>query len=498
MSENREPKDVLEFAAALTVNLYPWQAKVCLTIDRASSKKRVKLALKAPNESGKSSRVIALSGLWWLVDNPKGRVVVIGYDYRQVADQIWPAIQAQLSKFPGWHVRHAERTIETPTGGRLRVFVVDDPRRAEGFHSDVDCPLLIMVDECKSIPPDILQAIDRCSYNVLVYVSSPDKMEGTFYDAFTVNSDRFLTFSAGLTDCPHISKEKIADIEATYGKDHPFTRSALYGEFMTHTEGVNHILELPDRETWVGSSVGQKPGLIVFALDFACGGDDNVILKLVGNRITEISAWKEVNTAVATGEFIHKLHQWGYDPLDKNMVVIGDAGGPGRPICDRLRESGVRVVYFNFGGKCTDSVHHNEGTRAWYKVAKMIRDGELMPPPRNHPGSAKLLAQLTSRRQKMHSSGKLWMEEKSEMRARGVKSPDVADALAMAVSVQKVVATSYMPFDDSGRMEIAHKHGWQYTSDDDESYKDRRDWNRPGSDDGGGLAGFGGVNTDGW
>src|ERR1700732_203562 len=181
MDENRPPADVLEFAAALGINLYSWQAEVCLTIDRAAVKKRVKIALKAPNESGKSSRVIALSGLWWLVRNPKGRVVIIGYDYRQVADQIWPAIQAQLGKFPGWHVRQAERTIETPTGGRLRVFVVDDPRRAEGFHSDVDCPLLVMVDECKSIPPDILQAIDRCSYNVLVYVSSPDKMEGTFY-----------------------------------------------------------------------------------------------------------------------------------------------------------------------------------------------------------------------------------------------------------------------------------------------------------------------------
>ena len=82
------------------------------------------------------------------------------------------------------------------------------------------------------------------------------------------------------------------------------------------------------------------------------------------------------------------------------------------------------------------------------------------------------------------------------MRARGVKSPDVADALAMAVSVQKVVAISYMPFDDQNRAEIAHKHGWQYSSDDDESYKDRRDWNRPGNEDGGSLSGYGGIGSD--
>lgn len=72
----------------------------------------------------------------------------------------------------------------------------------------------------------------------------------------------------------------------------------------------SHILELPDRETWLGSSIGQKPGLTVFALDFACGGDDNVILKLVGNRIAEINARKEANTAAAIGQFIRDLHKW--------------------------------------------------------------------------------------------------------------------------------------------------------------------------------------------
>src|ERR1700732_3330408 len=98
MDENRPPADVLEFAAALGINLYSWQAEVCLTIDRAAVKKRVKIALKAPNESGKSSRVIALSGLWWLVRNPKGRVVIIGYVYRQGAVELLAAIRARVSQ----------------------------------------------------------------------------------------------------------------------------------------------------------------------------------------------------------------------------------------------------------------------------------------------------------------------------------------------------------------------------------------------------------------
>jgi hypothetical protein len=81
------------------------------------------------------------------------------------------------------------------------------------------------------------------------------------------------------------------------------------------------------------------------------------------------------------------------------------------------------------------------------------------------------------------------------MRARGIKSPDVADAFVMAFGVVVAASFSYMPFDDTERQEIASKHGWEYTSgasNYDESYADRRTWNRPPADD---TPGFGGVHS---
>jgi tRNA(Met) C34 N-acetyltransferase TmcA len=167
--DQKQPRDILDFAAALVVTLYEWQAKICLAIEKAATLKRKKFAVRAPNGVGKTARIITLSSLWWLVRFPKGRVVVTSYDSRQVADQLWPALRAQLGKFPTWRTSDAERTITTPGGGRLRAFTTDDPGRAEGFHADEDCPLLIIVDEAKSVPADIIQAIDRCSYNVLLY-----------------------------------------------------------------------------------------------------------------------------------------------------------------------------------------------------------------------------------------------------------------------------------------------------------------------------------------
>ena len=99
MAQNQEPKDVLEFAAALGVQLYDWQAKISITIEQAAALTRKKIAVRAPNGVGKTQRIIALSALRWVQRFPRGRVVVTSYDARQVSDQLWPALRAQAAKF---------------------------------------------------------------------------------------------------------------------------------------------------------------------------------------------------------------------------------------------------------------------------------------------------------------------------------------------------------------------------------------------------------------
>jgi hypothetical protein len=499
MSQNQEPKDILEFAAALGIQLYGWQAKICLTIEQAATLTRKKIAVRAPNGVGKTQRIIALSVLRWLQRFPRGKAVVTSFDARQLGDQLWPALRAQAAKFPFWKWSEAEHTITSKEGGRIRCFTTQDPGRAEGFHADEGCPLLVVVDEAKSIEPEILQAIDRCSYSVLLYISSPGLMQGPFYDAFTANQDSFITFSVGLTDCPHIAKEKIADIITTYGEDSPFARSTLFGEFMSFGDGVSHILELGDVETWSQSVIDFTSGPAVIGCDFAAGGDDNAIVKRVGNRLAGIKVWKDKNTAKAAGQFILELHRMGYN--DKaGMTVVGDATGGGKNMCDLIREGGIPICDFNFGGHSNDPACKDEGTRIWQWVAKMIKSGKIVCPDRHNETVKRLFAQLTSRRQKTHSSGKLWMESKDEMRGRGVKSPDIADAFCMAFGVQPALSFQYSPLGDESRFaEIAKGKGWDYypsgDSDYDDSYADRRTWNRPpSSDEGtGGSAGFGGV-----
>lgn len=271
----------------------------------------------------------------------------------------------------------------------------------------------------------------------------------------------------------------------------------LYGEFMNFGDGVTHILELNDVETWADSVIDFTPGPTVFGCDFAAGGDDNVIVKRVGNKVKEITAWKDKDTANASGRFVRELRRMGYQEK-RNMSVFGDATGIGRTMCDLIRESGIGINDFNFGGHTNDLAFRDEGTRVWYTVAKAIKSGKIVCPDRHHETVKRLFAQLTSRRQKAHSSGKLWMESKAEMAARGIKSPDVADAFVVAFGVQPLMAYSWMPYDDSGRSEIARKRGWEYSGSEEEARKAM--YGEAGrSDDESGAnsspSGFGGVHS---
>jgi len=221
----------------LGMRLYPWQDRVLLWFEGAVGR-RVKGSLCTPNGAGKDSVVIAALALWWVSVHQRGRVVITSRDSRQIDEQTCAAIERHRGTFPGW--KFIERYVETPTGGKIILFTTDEPERAEGFHRETsddgsansDGPLLLIANEAKSIPESLFTAFDRCTYDALLYASSPGPMHGRFYDSQFRPVLGFKTLRVGLTDCPHIPAERIADIIATYGEDHPFTRSTLHGEFM--------------------------------------------------------------------------------------------------------------------------------------------------------------------------------------------------------------------------------------------------------------------------
>ena len=103
----------------------------------------------------------------------------------------------------------------------------------------------------------------------------------------------------------------------------------------------------------------------------------------------------------------------------------------GTPMCDMLADAGWSINRFDFGGKASRSdVYYNKGAEIWGKLARQIEKGEIVLI--NDPT---LISQLTTRKIIYDRKGRAQLEPKEDMRARGLKSPDRADAVAGAFAL---------------------------------------------------------------
>lgn len=393
---------------------------------RALMPRGARVVFRSCNEGGKTSRVIVGLILWHLMAFKRGQVKLTSGSWAQIETQLVPKLQSLSHKFPSW--RFLTDGITTPDPmGFLTLISTNDAGRFEGAHQDTgdDSPLLIIVDEAKSVPNEIFDAIERCRPTRLLLASSPGLPEGEFYRACTDRAgfyDKSVVQTA--TDCPWLPADHIERMEAKYGKDHPLVRSMLWAEFMVQSEdmvvnmaALERVLQSPPDV--VHGPKSERKGFV----DFAAGRDENVFAVRDGNEVRIVKAWREQDTMRAASQLVQLFVESQLTP----QQISGDADGLGKPIIDRLAQLGWPIGYFH-GGKPPQFDEHyaNAWAERWFSLARDIERGVIVLPA----GDMDLRAQLLSRKQEFNDKGKLRLESKDKMRSRGVQSPDRADAVA--------------------------------------------------------------------
>jgi len=411
----------------LGINLYDWQRKVLRDLEA----KDCRVALRAANGSGKTSTVISAILIWHALVYPRSIAVTTAGVFRQVESQLWPSLRNHIAKLGGaWEVTSGEIRYLHPNGNTSRIigYSATDPGRAEGWHAEDHeyHPLLMVVDEAKTVADPLFEAISRCQPTRLLIASSPGGTSGAFYRAFTKEANMWSKHAVTAFDCPHITQKQIDEITQRYGEKHPLTRSMIYGEFVD-IGAESLVINLNQLQNCYNAPPRFRPGVRTAGVDFAAGGDQNVICISDGNKILPMIAWREKDTMSAVGRFIVEFKKAG---LEANNIYA-DASGMGMVMCDALAESGWTVNRVNFGGTAYDNnAYTNRSAEMWYNMAKKIEDAEIILPEDDED----LTAQLTCRRTITNSKGKLGVESKDSMRARGIASPDRADALALCLS----------------------------------------------------------------
>ena len=409
----------------LKMELYPWQEEVLW--DLATNEDQT-IILKAANGSGKTQGIATVALLWHCACFSNSQVVTTAGVYRQVKEQLWGNIRQQQAKLgPTWKINTTD--LQAPNGSKAIGFSTDHAKKFEGFHND---NLLIILDEAKSIPDELWEAVQRCNaprVRVLV-MSSTGLDEGFFAEAFHTKREFFSHHSVTSYDCPHLSDKWIDKMIRMWGKDHPLVRSMIFSEFIEG--GVSDYCVSPVKYgECIDNPPEHVPGNRLAFIDWAAGGDENVIAILNGNEVEHVIAWREKNTMAAANKAAIKLLEYG---VPRNRIFADD-GGLGHPINDAMAEAGfpIRRVLNNM--KASQPDHFlNIGAELWIKAGQIIGRKEVIL-----PDDTILREQATGRKIVFTASGKMALQKKDEL----PNSPDRADAVLSAISIAAQVGNEY-------------------------------------------------------
>ncbi|EIQ00735.1 hypothetical protein OpiT1DRAFT_05290 [Opitutaceae bacterium TAV1] len=396
-----------------------------------------KVTAATANGAGKTTILIPTAVLWAMALHPRTKVVVTSGVERQVRGQLFPALKSRQGRLQGWTFH--DNQIAAPNGSMCIGFSTNDGGRFEGWHGNKDPfydllqhdgPLMIVVDEAKSVAPSIFDAIDRCTYQWLLQVSSCGGSSGEFWKSHNAYARFFRTFRITAGDCPHADHDKNRELILKRGINDPLVRSKVFSEFMEGVEGavINRL--------WINAVLANPPAYVPgpkrYFCDFAAGGDENVIAEREGNRVRIKAAWREKDTMRACGQFIDHFRRLELSQDDVARFVFGDGGGLGKPMLDRLAELGWRLNRVHNNAKASDpKAYKNLAAEMWFEAGKLFQHGRVIL--ELDASDDRTIDQLTSRIGFAPSDGVMEVESKEEMRARGLDSPDRADAIVGAL-----------------------------------------------------------------
>ena len=176
-------------------------------------------------------------------------------------------------------------------------------------------------------------------------------------------------------------------------------------------------------------------GRLVIGVDPARFGDDRTcIIRRKGRVAFGLESYSKKDTM----EVVGIVHQIIKD--EKPAKVFVDIGGLGAGIVDRLFEFGCRdvVVGVNAGSKPLNGrIYANKRAEMWGVLREWLHDE-----PCQVPNNDALHSDICGIRYKIDSNSRLQMERKEDMKKRGIRSPDSADALCLTFAYPETAINS--------------------------------------------------------
>ena len=403
---------------------------------------------------------------WFLHAFPHSIVLTTAPTFRQVQDVLWKEINTAYGK--------GTQRFDI-SGDMLKVrynlasdwFAVglstDDPDKFQGYHAK---SILIIIDESSGVPSPIFDAIEGVASTGNVHVlhlGNPTDPTGYFSNTF--KSPFFNKIHISCFDTPNFipfrgenEAESIQLLKNSTEKQRE--QAVLHGYLITPQWVYQRLIEWgADSSMFMARCLGHFPlegdnTLIPMRHALECvanpqpilmssppdslgvdvaryGTDKTVLCHIKGGNVVSIESYPRTATTEVAGLITqwHHLHPFG--------TIRVDDSGVGGGVVDMCVDNKIPVIAVNVGespyGSSPQQLEEakrmfiNKRGQYYWQLSQKIRNHEI-----GIPDLDTLLSELTSIRYKLDQKGHIVIETKDEMRARGLHSPDYADALMLA------------------------------------------------------------------
>lgn len=299
--------------------------------------------------------------------------------------------------------------------------------KSEAFAGTHEKNVLMIFDEASGIPDIIWEVAEGAMTtpgSIWLVFGNPTRPTGRFRDCWGKFRKRWKQYQVDARKSRHANRSLIKEWIEDHGIDSDFVRVRVLGLFPK--QGPKQFISAEVVEAAIRREIDPKnisrgqPRLM--GVDVAREGDDECVIILRQGRKMMKEIWRanERDSMKFAGYIAEKINDWSPD------TVFIDGVGLGGPVFDRLVQLGFdNVVEVHSGDKPLDEkLYFNLRGEMWGRLREWMGTADI---PEDH----KLREDLLGPEYYFDEKMRLRLEKKEDMKARGLPSPDTADALAL-------------------------------------------------------------------
>ena len=351
----------------------------------------------------------------------------------------------QLIEINYAHINEAELTVTFHhNGAKIKLFGADNYDSLRGVRLDG-----VVIDEVAQVKSELWGSVvqpalsDRKGWAIFIGTPNGIDLFSELYAKAKITPNwsarKFTVYETNALDPEEVERLKRDTSPSSFDREFLCDFGAAGDDQLMSLDEIEKSVQKiykPGENDYAPKILGVDPARF--------GGDASCLIKRRGLQIYDPIAFNGIDNMALADQVAYHIQTWQPD------AVFIDAGA-GSGVIDRLRQMSHTVIEVAFGGKPANPIYKNKKAEMCFGMKEWITAGGAIP---NH---ARLKQDMATPCYWYDNAGKICIEDKAAIKARGLPSTDYLDAaiLTFASPVNKkaqepVVAhvkAVYDPFD---------------------------------------------------